>query len=64
MKLSKNDLKELDNIEHLYLSEIVPFGNGAKIAGSKKYIGQQCVVAVLMKDPRLKKQKPKSEETK
>ncbi len=36
-----------DNVEEIYEKKITPYGNGAKIDASKKYIGKRVFVIVL-----------------
>ena len=47
MKLTKQDIKRLQNIERIYESEVKTFGNGAKISGNKKDINKKCYVLVV-----------------
>ncbi|NOR48963.1 MAG: DUF2080 family transposase-associated protein [Methanosarcinaceae archaeon] len=36
-----------DNVEEIYEKKVTPYGNGAKIDASKKYIGKRVFVIVL-----------------
>lgn len=36
-----------DNVEEIYEKKVTPYGNGAKIDASKKYIGKKVFVIVL-----------------
>ena len=36
-----------DNVEEIYEKKITPYGNGAKIDASKKYVGKRVFVIVL-----------------
>ena len=49
MKLTKEDLKDMEDIEMIYKNKVEKFGNGAMIKASKKYLGQDCVILIQKK---------------
>ena len=64
MKLTQNDLAEIENVEYIYSEVVTKFGNGAKVSAPKKFLGQDCIVIIKKLDPRNKLKNQRLEEEK
>jgi len=55
LKLGIKDIEDIENIEAVFMSNVVKVGNGAMVKAYKKYIGMGAVIIILQDDPRNKK---------